>query len=107
MNTTKNILNFCIDSIFFDYTNVGVNCEFNQVRKCKINSLYKTIPHSRILVSLSIIDDIILKNNESDIENNIESIHDLRENILYMLSFEKFIEDEQQANRPLSNDNDE
>ena len=61
----------------------------NQVRKCKTNSFYKTIPYTKILVSLSIIDDIILKINDNDIESTIENIHDSRENILYMLSFEK------------------
>ena len=86
---------------------MGITCELNQVRKCIINSFYKTIPHSRILVSLSIIDDVILKINDNDIENKIENIHDIRENILYMLSFEKLIKDEQQTVRPILNDNDE
>ena len=68
----------------------------NQVRKCIISNFHETIPHTRILVSLSKIDDIILKINDNDIENIIEKIHDLRENILYMLSFEKQVRDEQQ-----------
>ena len=82
---------------FMYYTNLGITCELNRVRKCIINSFYKTIPHSRILVSLSIIVDVILKINNNDIENIIENIHDLRENILYMLSFEKLVRDEQQS----------
>ena len=65
----------------------------NQVRKCIVKSFYETIPHIRILVSLSIFDDIILKINDNDIENITENIHDLRENILYMLSIEKLIKD--------------
>ena len=93
METIKDILNFCNAAVFYDYTNIGITCELNQVRKCIINSFYKTITHTRILVSLSIIDDIILKINDNDIENFIENIHDLRENILYMLSFEKLIKD--------------
>ena len=67
-----------------------------QVRKCINNSFYKTIPHSRIPVCLSIVDAIILKIHENDTENLIENIHDLREIILYMLSIEKLIRDEQQ-----------
>ena len=63
----------------------------NQVRKCIINTFFKTIPHNKILVSLSIIDDLILKINDNDIEKIIENIHDLRENILYKLSIEKLI----------------
>ena len=78
----------------------------NQVRKCIINSFYKTIPHTRIFVCLSIIDDVILKINENDIENIIEKLHDLRENISYMLSFEKVVRDEQFV-RPMSVDDEE
>ena len=92
METIKDILNFCNAAVFYDYTNIGITVELNQVRKCKINTFYKTIPDSRIRVSLSIIDDIILKINNNDTKN----IHDLRENILYMLAFEKLIRDEQQ-----------
>ena len=68
----------------------------NQVRKCIFTNFYKTIPYIRILVSLSIIDDIILKINSNEIENLLENIHDLRESILYMFSFEKVVRDEEQ-----------
>ena len=67
-------MNLCNAAGFYDYKKVGITCELNQVRKCIINnSFYKTIPHNRILVSLSIIDDIILKINDNDIENIIET----------------------------------
>ena len=79
------------NNVFYDYTNIGITCELNHVGKCIFNSFYKTIPHTRILVSVYIIDDIILKINNNDIEN----IHDLNENILYMLLFEKLVIDEQ------------
>ena len=78
----------------------------NQARKCKKNSFYKTIPHTRNLVSLSIIDDIILKYHGNEIENFIEENHDLRENILCMLAFEKLINDEQETIRPILKDDD-
>ena len=104
MVTIKGILNFCNAAILYDYKNVGINVEFNQVRKKIINSFYGTILDGRIRVSLSKIDDIVLKNNDNDIENTFENFHDLRENILYMLSFEKLIGDEQQTNRPILND---
>ena len=45
-------------------------------------------------MSLFIIDDIILKINNADIENILDDVHSLRENILYMLSFEKTVRDE-------------
>ena len=89
-----------------DYKNIVITCELNQVRKCIINSFYKTIPDSKIRVSLSIIDDIILKINNNDIEDIIENIHDLGEDILYMLSFEKFVRDALQTGRPILNEDD-
>ena len=93
MRTIKDILNFCNAAIFYEYENDGITEELNRVRKYIINSFYKTIPNCTILKRLSIIDDIILKINDNDIEIIIENIHDLREKILYMLSFEKLIKD--------------
>ena len=89
METVKDLLNFCNHALFYDHENIGVAEELNQVRKYIIKSFHKTIPHTTITATLSIIDDIILKIHDNDIEN----IHDLRENILYMLSFEKLIKD--------------
>ena len=106
METVKDILNFCNNAIFYDYKNIGIIEEINQVRKFIINIFYKTIPHTRILVNLSIIDGIILKINNNDIEDVLENIHDLRENILYMLSFEKLIKDEQNVIKPNLIDDD-
>ena len=107
METVKDILGFCNAEVFYDYTNIGITCELNQIRRCIINSFYKTIPYTRILVSFSITDDIILKINVNENENILENIHDLRENILYMLSFEKFVNDEQQTDEPTLNEDDD
>ena len=89
METKKDLLNFCNAAVFYNHKNEGITEELNQVRKHIINSFYKTIPETTILVSLPIIDDIILKINDHNIESIIDNTHDLRENILYMLSFEK------------------
>ena len=69
METVKVIVNFCNAAVFYDYKNIGVKEELNHVRKCIIIRFYKTIPDSRIRVSLSIIDDIFLKINGNEIEN--------------------------------------
>ena len=42
-----------------------------------------------------------LKTNNNDIENVIENIHDLRENILYILSFEKVVREDKSENNKL------
>ena len=102
METVKDNSIFCNAAIFYDYKSIGITCELNQVRKCIINSFYKTIAHSRILVSLSIIDDIILKIHDNIFENIIENIPNLRENILYMLSFQKLVQ--QKVTEPFLND---
>ena len=107
MKIVKDILNFCNDAVFYDYTNLEICGELDQVRKGIINNFYKTIPYTRILISLSIIDDIILKMNNNDIKDILENIHDLRENILYMLSFEKVVRDEQQTDRVFLNEDDD
>ena len=72
-------MNFCNAAVFYDYTNVDITCELNQGHKCIINSFYKTIADSRIRISLSIIDDIISKSNNIDVENINEKTHDLGE----------------------------
>ena len=107
METINDIINFCYSAVFYDYKSIGIIEELNQTRKCIINSFYKTIPDSRIRVSLSIFDDISLKINGNETENILENIHDLRENILYLLSFEKSVNDEQEIVRPILNDDDQ
>ena len=105
MDTVKDVLNFCNAAVCYDCTNIGITYELNQVRKCIFNSFYNTIPHTRIHVKLSIIDNKFLKINNNDIENILENIHDLREN---MLSYEKLVTDEQhKVKEPLSNDYDD
>ena len=59
------------------------------------NNFHETIPVSKMLVTLSIIDDVVFKINDNDIENLIENFHDLRENRIYTLSFEKMIREEE------------
>ena len=97
METVKDILKFCNDAIFYDYHIIRFIEELNQVRKCIINNFHKTknktTPVSKIKVSLSLIDDITLKIVDNDIDDVTNDVHDLRENILYMLSLEKLVRD--------------
>ena len=97
METKKDILSFCNEAIYYDYKNIGFVCELNQVRKCIINTFHKTIPGCRIIVALSITDDIFLKIYGNEIGKILENFHDLSENVLYMLSIDKIIRDEQQT----------
>ena len=78
MKRVKDFLNICNAAIFYDYKNIDIIEEINQARRCINNNFIETIPISRIRVILSIRDDVILKINNTDIENNVENIHDLR-----------------------------
>ena len=82
MESTKDLLSFCNEAVFYDYKNMGIIEEFTPPRTFLINRFYKTIPYTRILVILSIIDDINLKINNDDIGNSLEDVHKLSENIL-------------------------
>ena len=82
METEEDSLNFINDALFYEYKSVGIICELDHVRTYINDRIFKTIPYTRILVSLSLIDDIILKINHNDIENILDDIHNLREQIL-------------------------
>ena len=94
METIKDLLNFCNAAIFYEYKIIGNIEELNRVREGLFKSFYKTIPDSRIRVSVSIIDDMNLKINNNDIEKIFQKIQFIREDILYMLAFEKLIRDD-------------
>ena len=95
MKTNEDVSNFCNAAIFYDYKNLGVIEELDQVRKRVINHFHEALPVSRILIALSIIDVVILKLFDNDIADKKENIHDLRENMLFMISFERVVKEEE------------
>ena len=96
MKTIKDILDFCNRAIFFDYNNPGCIEDFNSVRKFIINRFHESIPDSRIIFNLSIIDEMLLKIFNNEIDSILNDIHNLRENMMYMISFEKTVNDEKE-----------
>ena len=88
METVKDILNFCNDSILYDYKNMEVFDELYLARKCIINIFRETIPPNKILERLSLIDNIIIGIHNGVTEDVKEDFDELRENMLQMLSFE-------------------
>ena len=76
MKTVNDFLNFCDAAIFNDYKNIVINRELNQARKGIINNFHETILVSRMRVTLFIIDELVLKINNNDIEKIIENIDD-------------------------------
>ena len=94
METDKEMFNFFNEFIFIDHSKVGVDVKINVLRKYITNRFHDTIPPNRILTTLSLIDGIILKLHDKYLEIIQDEMYDVRENVLYMLSFEKFVEEE-------------
>ena len=97
MNTVEEIFEICNDCLWYDFSENKNIDQINKFRRYVLENFYNHIPGERINISLSLIDDIILKiyNNETD--DIIKIIHKLREQILYMISFQKTIEDDQDS----------
>ena len=98
METDKDMFKF----IFLDHSEGGVDVNVNVLRKYIINSFHNTIPPSRILTTLSLIDDIILKLHDKNLGGIQDDTHSVRENVLYMLTLEKFVDE-----NPVGDDNDD
>ena len=98
MDTIKNIFELFDEALFYKYEDQKNIGDFNRLRKYILKYFYDKIPSERILISLYIIDDIILKLYNDDTNDIIEDIKNLRDNVLYMLSFQKTIKDEQEIN---------
>ena len=91
MESDKVMFKFFNEFIFLDLFEVGNDVKVNDLRKYIINRFCKTITHSRIVTTLSLIDDVILKLHVKNLEGIQDDMYSVRENVMYMLSFEKFV----------------
>ena len=89
METDKDMFKFFNEFIFLDHSEGGVDV----LRKYIINRFHNTIPPTRILTTLSLIDDIILKLHDKNLNGIQDDMYSIRENVMYMLSFEKFVDE--------------
>ena len=94
MKTDKDMFKFFNEFIFFDHSKDGIDFEIDILRKYIINRFHKTIPASRMLEVLSLIDDIIIKLHSKELETIQNDMYDLRENVMYMLDFERVVKEE-------------
>ena len=93
METIKDILNFCNEALFYDYEIGAITEELNDLRRCIISNFQNNVPPNRICIALSEIDEMILKIINNDTEDILKHISKLRNNIIYMISFNKTVED--------------
>ena len=61
MESDKEMFKFFIEFVLFDHSETGVDVKVDVLRKNIINRFHDTISPSRILTTLSLIGDIILK----------------------------------------------
>ena len=101
MEGDEDMFNSFNDFIFLAHSEDGVDVNVNVLRKYIINRFHKAVPPSRILITLSLIDDIFLKLHNENLEKLQDDMYSVHENVLYMLSFEKIEE-----KNPVGEDND-
>ena len=95
MDTIKNIFEIFDEALFYKYEDQKNISDFKRLRKYILKYFYDEIPSERLLIFLYINDEIILKIYNDDTNDIIEDINKLRDNVLYMLSFQKTVRDEQ------------
>ena len=93
MESDKDMFRFSNEFIFLDHSEVGIVVKVNDLRKYTINRVYNTIHPSRIKTTLSLIHDVILRLHDKNLEGIQDDMYSVRENVMYMLSFEKFVDE--------------
>ena len=94
METDKDRFKFFHEFIFTDLSEGGDDVNVNVFRKYIMTRFHITIPPSRILKTLSLFDDIILKLHNKDLEVIQDDMYSVSENVLYILSFETSVEED-------------
>ena len=93
IENSKDMFKIFIEFIFLDHSQIGVDVKVNDLRKYIINRFHETIPSSRILTTLSLLYDVILKLHDKNLEGIQDDRYDVTENVMYMLSFEKIVDE--------------
>ena len=67
IENNKDVFKFLNEFIFLDHSQIGVDVKVIDLRKYIINRFHKTVLQSRILTTLSVIGDIILKLHDKNL----------------------------------------
>ena len=102
MESDKDLFKCFNEFVFLDHYEVGNDVKVNDLRKHIINRFHNNIPQTRILTTLSLVDEVILKLHEKNLEGIQDDMYSIRKNVMYMLSFEKFVNE-----NPVSDENDD
>ena len=82
METDKKIFKLYNEFNFIDHSEGGVIVKINVLSKYIINRFHDYIPPSRILTTLSLLSEIILKQQDKYFEKTQDDIYDVRENVM-------------------------
>ena len=66
--------------------------QLSNVRKCIFDNFNKTVPKNKIIETQSIIDDMISKTYNNELDNMVDKIYNLREIIKYMIGCKSIAE---------------
>ena len=94
MDSNEDMFKIFNEYVFLVHSEGGNDVKVNVLRKYIIHRFHNTITSSRILTTLSLIDDIILKLHCRNLEGIQDDMYSVRENVMYMLSFEKFVDED-------------
>ena len=92
MENDNDMFKFFNEFIFLDHLEVGVDVKVNVLRKYIVKRFHETIPSSRILKTLTPLDDVILKLLDKNLEGIQDDMYSVREIVMYLLLFEKFVD---------------
>ena len=93
MESDKDMFKFFNEFIFPDHLEVTVDANINVVRTYIVNRFHNTIPQSRILTTQSFLVDVFSKLHDKNLEGIQDDMYSVSENVMYMLSFEKFVDE--------------
>ena len=91
MESDKDMFKVFNEFIFLDQSDGCVDVKINVLRNYIINRFHNTIPQTRKITTLSLIDDIVLKLHDKNLEGIQDDMYSVRENVMYMLFFENLL----------------
>ena len=94
----KICFSFFNEFVFLGQSETGLDVNVDDLRKYILNGFHETIPSCRNLTTLSFLDDVILKLHDKNLEGIQDDMYNVRENVMYKISFEKFVDDNDDDN---------
>ena len=93
MENDRDMFKFFNEFFFLDHLEVGIDVNVNVLRRFVIIRFHETLPFCRKTTTPSLLDDVLLKLCDKNLKGKQDDMYTVRENVLYTLSFENFVDD--------------